>query len=46
MIAIGYRIGSKQGTKFRIWATNTLKEYMAKRYTINPKRIEYNYQVL
>ena len=30
IIALGYRVNSKQTTKFRIWATGILKEYMIK----------------
>ena len=29
IISVGYRVNSKQGTQFRIWATNRLKEYPA-----------------
>ncbi len=35
IISVGYRVNSKQGTKFRKWATNTLNQYMMKGYTIN-----------
>jgi len=30
IIAVGYRVNSKEATAFRIWATNTLKEYIKK----------------
>ena len=30
IIDVGYRVNSKQATDFRIWATNTLKEYIKK----------------
>ena len=30
IIAVGYRVNSKQATDFRIWATNALKEYINK----------------
>ena len=30
IIALGYRVNSKQATKFRIWATNTLKNHLIK----------------
>jgi len=36
---VGYRVNSKQGTLFRIWANNVLKEYLVKGYTINEKRL-------
>lgn len=32
IISVGYRVKSKRGTQFRIWATNILKEYMKKRF--------------
>ena len=43
LIAVGYRINSVVGTKFRQWATKTLHEHITKGYTINRKRITYNY---
>lgn len=43
IISVGYRIGSKTGTKFRQWATGTLKEHITKGYTINRKQIGRNY---
>jgi Virulence protein RhuM family len=35
IISVGYRVKSKQGTQFRIWATNVLREYLLKGYAIN-----------
>ncbi|HEU0085457.1 MAG TPA: virulence protein RhuM/Fic/DOC family protein [Candidatus Paceibacterota bacterium] len=43
IIAVGYRINSIVGTKFRQWATKTLKEHITKGYTINRKQIAKNY---
>jgi prophage maintenance system killer protein len=43
IIAVGYRINSVVGTKFRQWATQTLKEHITKGYTVNPKQIAKNY---
>ena len=42
IISVGYRVKSKQGTQFRIWATNLLREYLLKGYAINQRmdRIE------
>jgi len=42
IISIGYRVKSQQGTQFRIWATNKLKDYLLKGYAINTRmdRIE------
>src|SRR5665648_521861 len=39
IISVGYRVNSKRGTQFRIWATNILKEHLVKGYTINEKRM-------
>lgn len=41
IISVGYRVKSKEGTKFRIWANKILKEYMLKGYAINQKRLDY-----
>jgi len=42
IISVGYRVKSKQGTQFRIWATRVLKDYLLKGYSINNRmnRIE------
>jgi len=42
IISVGYRVKSKQGTQFRIWATKVLKDYLMKGYSINTRinRIE------
>jgi death-on-curing family protein len=40
IISVGYRIKSKQGTQFRIWATQTLKDHLVKGYTLNEKRLK------
>ena len=40
IISIGYRINSRRATQFRIWATNVLKDYLIKGYTINQKRLQ------
>ncbi|QXP54849.1 virulence protein RhuM/Fic/DOC family protein [Cellulophaga sp. HaHa_2_95] len=40
IISVGYRVKSKQGTQFRIWATQTLKDHLVKGYTVNQKRLE------
>jgi len=37
IISVGYRVKSKRGTQFRIWATNVLREHLVKGYTINKK---------
>ena len=40
IISVGYRVKSKRGVQFRIWATSILKNYMLKGYAINQKRLE------
>ncbi|HDQ25597.1 MAG TPA: hypothetical protein ENN43_02490 [bacterium] len=37
IISVGYRVKSRAGVQFRIWATNTLKEYMLRGYAINER---------
>ena len=39
IISVGYRVNSKQATKFRIWATSVLKEYMLKGFVLDDERI-------
>lgn len=40
IISVGYRVKSKQGTQFRIWATKVLKDHLVKGITINQKRLQ------
>jgi hypothetical protein len=40
IISVGYRVKSKQGTQFRIWATQRLKEYIIKGFTLNDERFK------
>jgi len=48
IISVGYRVKSKQGTQFRIWANTILKDYLLKGYAINNRmnRMEDNMEVL
>jgi len=39
IISVGYRVNSKEATKFRIWATRILKQYLVKGYVLNEKRL-------
>ncbi len=39
ILSVGYRVNSKRGTQFRQWATQRLKNYLVKGYTINEKRL-------
>lgn len=40
VIAVGYRVRSSQGTKFRQWATTVLKEYLVKGFTMNDELLK------
>ncbi len=40
IISVGYRVNSKQGTQFCIWATNVLRKHLVDGYTINEKRLK------
>lgn len=40
IISVGYRVKSPQGTQFRIWATQRLKEYIVKGFTLNDERFK------
>ena len=42
VIAVGYRVRSQRGTQFRKWATERLKEYIVKGYTIDAERLKGN----
>jgi len=48
IISVGYRVKSQQGTQFRIWATNKLREFLLKGYVLNTRmdRIEDNADAL
>ena len=37
IISVGYRVKSKRGTQFRIWANSILKDYLLKGYAINQR---------
>lgn len=46
IISVGYRVKSKRGTQFRIWALNILKEYMRKGFALDDKRLKNGGSVL
>jgi len=49
ILSVGYRVNSKRGTQFRIWATNTLRDHLIRGYTLNEKQLQRkleNYQQL
>lgn len=41
IISVGYRVKSIKGTKFRIWATSLIKQYLLKGYIIDKKRLDH-----
>ncbi len=42
IISVAYRVNSRRGTQFRIWATRRLHEYLVQGYAINHQRLEQN----
>ena len=40
IISVGYRVKSKQGTQFRIWANKVLKDYLVSGFVLNEKRLK------
>lgn len=40
IISVGYRVKSRQGTQFRIWATQRLREYIIKGFSLNDERFK------
>ena len=39
IISVGYRVNSKRGTQFRIWATRTLRDHLLRGYTLHERRL-------
>ncbi len=39
ILSVGYRVNSKRGTQFRIWATHTLRDHLLRGYTLNERRL-------
>jgi len=46
IISVGYRVKSKQGTQFRQWATQRLKDYLVRGYAINEQKLKASYEQL
>ena len=44
ILSVGYRVNSKQGTQFRIWATQRLKDFLVQGYAINEARLSQKQQ--
>ena len=40
IISVGYRVSSKRATRFRQWATHTLKQHLMEGYTLNQRRLQ------
>lgn len=40
IISVGYRVNSKKGTQFRIWANNILKQYLVQGYALNEQKLK------
>lgn len=40
IISVGYRVKSKRGTQFRIWATQRLRDYLLKGFVVNQERLK------
>jgi prophage maintenance system killer protein len=46
IISVGYRVKSQQGTQFRIWANNILKQYLLQGYALNEQKLRANQEKL
>jgi len=46
IISVGYRVKSKRGTQFRIWANSVLKDYLVKGYAVRNNLLEERYEEL
>ena len=40
ILSVGYRVNSKRGTQFRIWATKVLREHILRGYSVNERRLK------
>ena len=40
ILSVGYRVNSKRGTQFRIWATSVLRDYLLRGYSVNERRLK------
>lgn len=45
IISVGYRVNSQKATKFRIWATNVLREYLQKGFVLDDERLKKGEQI-
>lgn len=42
ILSVGYRVNSREGTRFRQWATRLLRQHLTQGYTLNRQRLEAN----
>ena len=40
ILSVGYRVNSKKGTEFRIWASNVFKQYRLQGYALNERKLQ------
>lgn len=40
ILSVGYRVNTRRGTQFRIWATQRLREYLVRGYVVHEKRLQ------
>ena len=40
ILSVGYRVNTRRGTQFRIWATQQLREYLVRGYVVHEKRLQ------
>lgn len=46
ILSVGYRVNTRRGTQFRIWATQRLREYLVRGYVVHEKRLQQLGQVV
>ncbi len=46
VLSVGYRVNSKRGTQFRIWATTVLRDHLVKGFTVNNRRLKELHQAV
>jgi hypothetical protein len=39
VLSVGYRVNSRRGTPFRIWASNVLRDHLVRGYSVNERRL-------
>lgn len=46
ILSVGYRVNTRRGTQFRIWATRRLREYLLRGYVVHERRLQQPGQVV